>query len=71
MKSNSSAVNVSKARSKVEAFLKARKQIIDNSDSAESGDDIINLVITNKEDKIDETYVIIQTPVERVLEAKN
>ena len=32
LRSSSSAVNVSKARSKVKAFLKAGKQIIDNSD---------------------------------------
>ena len=35
-RSTSSAANVSKARSKVKAFLKAGKQIIDNSDSEES-----------------------------------
>ena len=43
-RSTSSALNVSKARSKVKAFLKAGKQIIDNSDS-ESSDEIIDLVI--------------------------
>ena len=33
LRSSSSAVNVSKVRSKVKAFLKAGKQIIANSDS--------------------------------------
>ena len=48
LRSKSSAVNVSKARSKVKAFLKAGKQIIENSESEESGDDIIDLVIRKK-----------------------
>ena len=48
LKSSSSAVNVSKARSKVKAFLKAGKQIIDNPDSDGSGDEIIDLVIRKK-----------------------
>ena len=43
-RSTSSAANVSKAPSKVKAFLKAGKQIIDNSNSEESGDDIIDVV---------------------------
>ncbi len=47
-RSTSSADNVSKARSKVKDFLKACKQIIDNSDSEESGDDIIDLVIRKR-----------------------
>jgi len=47
LRSKSSAVNVSKARSKVKAFLKAGKQIIEN-DSEESGDYIIDLVISKK-----------------------
>ena len=50
LRSLSSAVNVSKARSKVKAFLKAGKQIIDNSDSDESGEEIIDLVIRKKDD---------------------
>ena len=52
LRSKSSAVNVSKARSKVKAFSKAGKQIIDNSDSEESGDDIIDLVMRKKTVKL-------------------
>ena len=51
-RSTSSAANVSKTRSKVKAFLQAGKQIIDNSDSEESGDDIIDLVIRKKDEKM-------------------
>ena len=53
LRSSSSAVNVSKARSKVKAFLKAGKQIIDNSESDGSGDEIIDLVIRKKNAKLD------------------
>ena len=70
-RSTSSAANVSKARSKVKAFLKAGKQIIDNSDSEESGDDIIDLVIRKKDEKIDDSDVIRRTPLKKVLKAKN
>ncbi len=68
--SASSAANVSKARSKVKAFLKAGKQIIDNSDSEVSGDDIIDLVIRKKDEKIDDSDVIRRTPLKKVLKAK-
>ena len=45
-----SAANVSKARSKVKAFLKAGKQIMHNSDDENdsSGDEVIDLVIRPK-----------------------
>ena len=69
-RSTSSAANVSKARSKVKAFLKAGKQIIDNSDSEESGDDIVDLVIRKKDEKIDDSEVIRRTPLKQVLKAK-
>ncbi len=70
-KSNtSSAANVSKARSKVKAFLKAGKQIIDNSDSEESGHDIIDLVIRKKDEQIDNSDLIRRTPLKQVLKAK-
>ena len=51
-RSTSSAANVSKARSQVKAFFKAGTHIIDNSDSEESGDDIIDLVIRKKIKKL-------------------
>ena len=70
LRSKSSAVNVSKARSKVKAFLKAGKQIIENSDSEESGDDIIDLVIRKKDSLIEESDVIRRTPLKSVLKAK-
>ena len=70
LRSKSSAVNVSKARSKVKAFLKAGKQIIDNSESEESGDEIIDLVIRKKDAKIEESDVIRRTPLKQVLKAK-
>ncbi len=65
-----SAANVSKARSKVKAFRKAGKQIIDNSDSEESGDGIIDLVLRKKDQKIDNSDVIRRTPLKQVLKAK-
>ena len=68
LRSKSSAVNVSKARSKVKAFLQAGKQIIDNSESEESGDEIIDLVIRKKD--AEESDVIRRTPLKRVLKAK-
>jgi len=68
LRSKSSAVNVSKARSKVKAFLQAGKQIIDNSESEESGDEIIDLVIRKKDAA--ESDVIRRTPLKRVLKAK-
>ena len=65
--SSSSAVNVSKARSKVKAFLKAGKQIIDNSDSDGSGDEIIDLVIRKIDAKLEpEPDVIRRTPLKNV-----
>ena len=70
LRSKSSAANVSKARSKVKAFLKAGKQIIDNSDSEESADDIIDLVIRNKDAKIEDSDLIRRTPLKQVLKAK-
>ena len=70
LRSKSSAVNVSKARSKVKAFLQAGKQIIDNSESEESGDEIIDLVIRKKDAKIEESDVIRRTPLKQVLKAK-
>ena len=68
LRSKSSAANVSKARSKVKAFLQAGKQIIDNSESEESGDEIIDLVI-RKKDAAD-SDVIRRTPLKKVLKAK-
>ena len=49
-----SAANVSKARSKVKAFLKAGKQIMHNSDDENdsSGDEVIDLVIRPKAVKV-------------------
>ena len=70
LRSKSSAANVSKARSKVKAFLQAGKQIIDNSESEESGDEIIDLVIRKKDAKIEESDVIRRTPLKKVLKAK-
>ena len=68
LRSKSSAVNVSKARSKVKAFLQAGKQIMDNSESEESGDEIIDLVIRKKD--AEESDVIRRTPLKKVLKAK-
>ena len=71
LRSSSSAVKVSKARFKVKAFLKAGKQIIDNSDSEESGDEIIDLVIRKKDAKLEpEPDVIRRTPLKNVLKGK-
>ena len=71
LRSSSSAVNVSKARSKVKAFLKAGKQIIDNTDSDGSGDKIIDLVIRKKDAKLEpEPDVIRRTPLKNVLKGK-
>ncbi len=69
-RSTSSAANVRKARPKVKAFLKAGKQIIDNSDSEEKGDDIIDLVIRKKDEKIDDSDVIRRTPLKKGFKAK-
>ena len=69
-RSTSSALNVSKARSKVKAFLKAGKQIIDNSDS-ESSDEIIDLVIRKKDMQMEpEPDVIRRKPLKTVLKSK-
>ncbi len=70
-RSTSSALNVSKARSKVKAFLKAGKQIIDNSDS-ESSDEIIDLVIRKKDMQMEpeEPDVIRRKPLKTELKAK-
>ena len=54
MRSVKSALNVSKARSKVKAFVKMGKQIIENSDSENSEDEIIDLVIRKKRDVVAE-----------------
>ena len=71
LRSSSSAVNVSKARSKVKAFLKAGKQIIDNSDSDGSGDEIIDLGIRKKDAKLEpKPDVIRRTPLKNVLKGK-
>ncbi len=70
LRSKSSAVIVSKARSKVKAFLQAGKQLIDNSESEESGDEIIDLVIRKKDAKIEESDVIRRTPLKKLLKAK-
>ncbi len=44
-----SSANMSKARSRVKEFLKAGKQIVQQSDSEDSGDEIIDLVVRKKE----------------------
>ena len=69
-RSTSSALNMSKARSKVKAFLKAGKQIIENSDS-ESSDEIIDLVMRKKDMQMEqEPDVIRRKPLKTVLKAK-
>ena len=74
MRSVKSAINVSKARSKVKAFVKMGKQIIENSDSENSEDEIIDLVIRKKgdvvaEEKHDHPSVIRRKPLKEVLKA--
>ena len=74
MRSVKSALNVSKARSKVKAFVKMGKQIIENSDSENSEDEIIDLVIRKKgdvvaEEKHDHPSVIRRKPLKEVLKA--
>lgn len=44
-----SSANMSKARSRVKEFLKAGKQIVQQSDSEDSSDEIIDLVVRKKE----------------------
>ena len=44
-------------------FLQAGKQIIDNSESEESGDEIIDLVIRKKD--AEESDVIRRTPLKK------
>ena len=74
-----SAANVSKARSKVKAFLKAGKQILHTSDDENdsSGDEVIDLVIRPKTAKAtihdDETteepkQVLRRVPLKQVLQ---
>ena len=74
-----SAANVSKARSKVKAFLKAGKQIMHTSDdeNESSGDEVIDLVIRPKTAKAtihdDETteepkQVLRRVPLKQVLQ---
>ena len=74
-----SAANVSKARSKVKAFLKAGKQIMHTSDDENdsSGDEVIDLVIRPKTSKAtihdDETteepkQVLRRVPLKQVLQ---
>ena len=46
-----SSANMSKARSHVKEFLKAGKQIVQQSDSEESSDEIIDLVVRKKTSK--------------------
>ena len=55
----------------MKAFLKAGKQIIDNSDTEGSGDEIIDLVIRKKDAKLEpEPDVIRRTPLKNVLRGK-
>ena len=55
----------------MKAFLIAGKQILDNSDSDGSGDEIIDLVIRKKDVKIEpEPDVIRRTPLKNVLKGK-
>ena len=66
-----SAANVSKARSKVKAFLKAGKQIMHNSDDENdsSGDEVIDLVIrpkTAKDTRHDDETTEEPKPLRRV-----
>ena len=71
MRSVKSALNVSKARSKVKAFVKMGKQIIKKSDSEDSGDEIIDLVIRKKDEPMqmsqEEPSVIRRKPLKEVL----
>ena len=74
MRSVKSALNVSKARSKVKAFVKMGKQIMENSDSENSENEIIDLVIRKKgdvvaEEKHDHPSVIRRKPLKEVLKA--
>jgi len=66
-RSTTSAANVSKARSKVKAFLKAGKQIIENSDT-DTDDDIIDIVIRKKEEE--KPDIIRRKPLKEVLKKK-
>ena len=77
-----SAANVSKARSKVKAFLKAGKQIMHTSDDENdsSGDEVIDLVIRPKTAKAtihdDETteepkQVLRRVPLKQVLQLQD
>ena len=69
-RSTSSALNASKARSKVKAFLRAGKQIIENSDS-DSGSEMIDLVIRKKDMTMEpEPDVIRRKPLKTVLKSK-
>ncbi len=43
---------------------------MDHSDSEESGEDIIDLVIRTKDEKIDDSDVTRRTPLKQVLKAK-
>ena len=66
-----SAANVSKARSKVKAFLKAGKQILHTSDDENdsSGDEVIDLVIrpkTAKDTRHDDETTEEPKPLRRV-----
>ena len=74
MRSVKSALNVSKARSKVKAFVKMGKQIIEKSDSEDSGDEIIDLVIRKKDEPMqmsqEEPSVIRRKPLKEVLKKK-
>jgi hypothetical protein len=62
-----SAQNVSKARSKVKAFLQAGKQIMTQGEDDSSGDEVIDLVIRPKAPKHDDNATTEEkAPVRRV-----
>ena len=73
LRSLKSAMNVSKARTKVKAFIKAGQQIISPDSDEDSGDEIIDLVIRKKNDKPDmnmdqeEDNIIRRKPLKEVL----
>ena len=74
-----SAANVSKARTKVRAFLKAGKQILHNSDAENesSGDEVVDLVIRPKtykpveQDDDDKIKPLRRVPLKNVLQRQD
>ena len=74
-----SAANVSKARTKVRAFLKAGKQILHNSDAENesSGDEVVDLVIRPKtykpveQDDDDKIKPLRRVPLKKVLQRQD